>query len=473
MTDTPDPTALSASSLSEALARGTTTAEEAARAYLDRIAALDGELGCYITVCAETALAEAVASDQRRAAGDALGPLDGVPVAVKDNIDAAGVPCTGGVAAYRHRVPQHDAFCVERLREAGAVILGKLNLHEGALGATNENPAFGRCHNPHRRGHTPGGSSGGSAAAVAARLCAAALGTDTLGSIRIPAAYCGVAGLKPTYGLVSTAGLLGLSWTLDHVGPLARTVQDLALLADTLVWFDPAWPDSRPAPPGWSAAIGAERRARPLAGLRVGRPDVVERVACEPAVLDAYAAALEVLRALGAEIVPTAIPGWDPGPTRRAGFLVVEAEGAMAHEAALARDPGGFSPAFRALLEYGRDVPGVRLAKAYRRIADAAHAVDTAFGLGGERLDALVLPTTPQAAFPFDAEAPDSQGDFTAIANFTGRPAVSVPMGLTPDGLPLGLQLIGHHSGEQALLRLAAAFEKAAGVAVPDVSVPG
>ncbi|HYC03744.1 MAG TPA: amidase [Azospirillaceae bacterium] len=456
-----DPTSLSVTELSQALASGAVTSEAATRAYLERIEAMDGELRCYVAVCAETALAEAVASDQRRASGDALGPLDGVPVAVKDNIDVAGVTCTAGMEVYRHRVPDRDAFCVERLREAGAVLLGKLNMHEGALGATTDNPFYGRCRNPVDPARTPGGSSGGSGAAVAARLCAAALGTDTMGSVRIPAAYCGVAGLKPSYGLVSTAGVVSLSWTLDHVGPLARTVQDLGLLAEVLVWFDPAGADSRPAPPGWTALIGPERRSRPLSGRRLGRPDAVDKVGCEPAVLEAYEHALDVLRVLGAEIIPLSIEGWDPGPTRRAGLLISEAEGSMAHEAALADHPEQFSDEFRGMLTYGRDASGLRLAKAYRRILDAAHAVDSAFGLGGERLDALVMPTAPQAAFPFGAPIPPNQADLTAIANVTGRPAVSVPMGLDADGLPLGLQFVGEKAGEQALLRMAASFEAA------------
>ena len=235
---TTDIVALDIAELTQAFDAGKTTSATATNTYLDRIANQNGALNAFITVMADAARQDASASDKRRAEGKALGPLDGIPIALKDNIDVAGVPTTGGIEAYRRSVPEKDADVVRRLREAGAVILGKLNMHEAAHGATTANDAFGYCQNPHKPGFTPGGSSGGSGAALAAGLCAGALGTDTLGSVRIPASFCGIAGLKPTYGLVSTRGVMPLSYALDHVGPMARSCEDLTVMLSVLAGFD-------------------------------------------------------------------------------------------------------------------------------------------------------------------------------------------------------------------------------------------
>lgn len=451
-----DPTALTASEISAALARREFTAVAVAEAFLGRISAEDGAIRSFISVSADQALAAARASDLRRGGGHVLGPLDGVPVGVKDNIDAAGLPCTGGIELYRHRVPQADATCLSRLKHAGAVLLGKLNLHEGALGATNDNEAYGRCENPVKPGYTPGGSSGGSGAAVAARFCPVALGTDTMGSVRIPAAYCGVMGLKPTYGLVSTRGVIPLAWTLDHVGPLARSVADLALFTQVMAGWDADCLESRAAPPGWTAIFQPATGRRPLGDIVLGRPSQVDTVGCQPAMLDAFERALDRLASLGAKIVRVDVPGWDPGRARRGGLLVAEAEAAFAHAAEMDTRPEDFSQGFLAMLHYGRDAGTLRLIDARRRIAEAAHAGEAAFVAGG--LDALVMPTTPQAAFPHGGSVPGNQADLTTLANFTGRPAVSVPMGDDDDGLPLGLQFVGHHFGEAAILRMADAF---------------
>jgi aspartyl-tRNA(Asn)/glutamyl-tRNA(Gln) amidotransferase subunit A len=232
MTD--DLTFLPIGTLSALLDSRSIEAEALTRLCLARTEGLGRPLNCFITLCPDTALAEARAADARSAMGKRLGPLDGIPVGLKDNIDVAGVPTTNGFGGGPLRIPGEDAAVTRHLRDAGVVILGKLAMHEGALGATTDNPHHGRTHNPFRYSHSPGGSSGGSGAAVAAGLCCAALGTDTGGSVRIPASWCGVVGLKPSYGLISTRGVVPLSHRLDHVGPLTRTVADAALLMDTL-----------------------------------------------------------------------------------------------------------------------------------------------------------------------------------------------------------------------------------------------
>ena len=439
-----------AAALALALARGEISSEDATRAFLARIEARDASLRAFLRVMREEALAAARAADARRRAGTARGPLDGVPVAVKDNIDVAGVPTSGGIGHYRDSVAREDAFVVRRLREAGAVILGKLNLHEAALGATGDNPWFGRCENPHRAGYTPGGSSSGSGASVAAGLAAAALGTDTLGSVRVPASYCGTAGFKPTYGLVSTRGVMPLSWTLDHVGFLAPRAADLALLFEACAGFDREWSYARRGP-----RLLEPKRADPanLASLRVGRPAITATL--EPGVAAAWARAVDGLAARGATIVDVELAGYDFSRLRREGLLVSEIEGALVHKDALARDPEGFSPDLRALLAFGAAQTAVRAAQAYRRLADVRVVVRRAFA----GIDAMVLPTTPQAAFPFAAPVPVDQADLTGLANIVGIPAGCVPFGRTADGLPLSVQVVAPAFEDRLVIDLLGTLE--------------
>jgi aspartyl-tRNA(Asn)/glutamyl-tRNA(Gln) amidotransferase subunit A len=437
------------------LAEGRVSAFELTRAYLGRIDRLEGTLNSFVTVMADQALAAASAADARAARGERRGPLDGIPLALKDNIDVAGVPTTNGLAARRHAVAPHDAHVVARLRAAGAVIVGKLNMHEIALGGTTDNPHLGRSANPHRPDCTPGGSSGGSGAAVAARLCAAALGTDTLGSVRLPAAYCGVSGLKPTPGLVSTRGVCPLSFRLDHVGPLARSVRDLGLLLEAVAGYDPDCAESEPARGAPTSAVPDEPDVR---GLVLGRLRNVDTVPMEPDIRDAWDRALALLETLGCQVRDVELPGYDFGHARRAGLLVVECEAALAHAEDLARDPARFSPGVRAMLEYGRDAKAARLVKAERLIALARLAARTALA----HVDALVLPTASQVAFPFSEPAPDHQADLTALANLAGLPAVSVPMGFSGAGLPMGLQIVGRPFTEGTVLALARAYERTA-----------
>jgi Asp-tRNA(Asn)/Glu-tRNA(Gln) amidotransferase A subunit family amidase len=447
---------LSIARLSEMLDAAALDAEALTRQFLDRAEGVGRALNCYITLCRETALAEARAAKERMAAKRRRGKLDGIPVALKDNIDVAGVPTSNGFGGAPYRVPAEDAEIVRRLRAAGVVILGKLNMHEGALGATNDNPHHGRALNPHLVGHSPGGSSGGSGAAVAAGLCCAALGTDTGGSVRIPASYCGVVGLKPSYGLISTRGVVPLSRRLDHVGPLTRTVADAAIMLDVLGGFDPRCPESRRGPDRRYDAVKPGR----LDGVRLGVVGNFTAERVEPAVAAAFVVAIEHLARLGAEIRTVHLPSYDVVKGRRAGFVRVEAEAAFVHGPLYGEAPERFSPEMRSYLDYGTKLPATRLIAADRCIDVAAFELARCL----DEVDAIVSPTAPQAAPAFGGPAPDNAGAFCIVANFAGCPAVSVPMGCNELGLPLGLQVIGALHCDTRVLEIAASYEAAAGL---------
>ncbi len=439
--------------LSELIDLGEISAQTLTRLFLDRADGAGRQLNCYITLSKESALSEAHAAAGRAASKQRLGPLDGIPIALKDNIDVAGVATSNGFGGTPYRVPVEDAEIVCRLRAAGAVILGKLNMHEGALGATNDNPHFGRTINPHREGYSPGGSSGGAGAAVAAGLCCAALGTDTGGSVRIPASYCGIVGLKPSYGLISTRGVVPLSYRLDHAGPLTRSVADAALILGVLAGFDGRCPESRRGPGGY----GVPKSGR-LDGVRLGIIDKFATEPTEPAVAAAFREALDQFSRLGAEISTVAMPSYDMLRGRRALFVRVEVEAAFVHGPLYRKEPQRFSAEMRSYLEYGAKVPATQLIDVDRRIDVAAFELARCL----EEVDAIVSPTTPQAAPKFGGTAPDSAGAFCSPANFLGCPAISVPMGRSELGLPLGLQVIGAMHQDARVLQIAASYEAAA-----------
>jgi aspartyl-tRNA(Asn)/glutamyl-tRNA(Gln) amidotransferase subunit A len=418
---------LSALALRRAFEEGRASVVAATDHYLDRIARLDGQLRAFNDVDAAGARAAAKDSAARVDAGT-VRPLEGVPVAIKANIAVKGLPWHGGIGAYRGRVATEDAEVVRRLRAAGAVILGTTNLHEGALGATTANPHFGATINPHGEGLTAGGSSGGSGAAVAAGLCAVALGTDTLGSIRIPASYCGVYGLKPGNGVVPDDGLIALKAEWDCIGPIARSVEDLALLIDVL---------APPRPAGAPAA-------------RVATLSSTARVSCEREVWAAYRLAADLLEGAGVAVseMGAAI---DHHRVRLAGFVEAARAADAAFGADMAHDPAGFSEAFRGSLAFGRGFAEAARAEGLQALAAAGEAVRAVLQVA----DAILLPTTPQVAFPHAGAAPVSQADFTALANIAGVPAVSLPAGWTGAGLPVGVQLMGRRGGEADLIALA------------------
>jgi len=424
---------------------GRATACDAVAVYLDRIARHGAALNAFLAVAADPARVVAEALDRPRRDGAPLGPLAGVPLAIKDNLDVAGLAATAGIGALRGRTPERDAACVARLRQADAVLLGKTNMDEAAFGAANDNPHFGRCHNPHRPDCTPGGSSGGSAAAVAAGLAAAALGSDTLGSVRIPASYCGCVGYKPTRGSVPVGGLMPLCRSLDEVGVLARSVADCAAVFDAI--RDPV-----------SRAAGALRPE--LAGMSVG---VVGGLDVEPEIAAATDRTATALAACGCTVSRCALEGIDLARVRRAGLLVTEAEGALVHAQLLADPASGISQALRDGLGYGAAQTRERVAQAWELLRDASRRLDSLFA----SFALLLLPTTPQTAFPFGSPVPASQAELTVLANAGGFPAISVPAGWSSGALPLGIQLIGARGSDALVLAAGAACERALGAFPP------
>lgn len=415
------------------LTRGAVTATELTEIYLEAIECFNPALNCYLHVDRAGALAAARAADRRRRANQLRGPLDGIPVALKDNIAVAGWPHTAGLAFRARLVAARDAAVTAGLREAGAVLLGSLNMDEGALGASANNPHFGACHNPLRSGWTAGGSSGGAGCAVRAGLAALALGSDSMGSVRIPAAYCGVVALKPTFGAIPLDGVVPLWSRLDHLGFLTRSVRDLTMLLH--VATNVTEPDAE-------------------GSLTVGVLRLREHVELEPAVATAFEQALQRLESVGYSLIEVDTGVYDPGIARRAGFLL--AERAFAYWLGDQRlVPGALSPSLKKLVDYGARQSAARVEAAQERLAEAVAQATTWF----DHCDVLVSPTTPQRAFALEDVPPNSQADFTAFANFTGCPAVSVPAAHTVDSLPAGVQLVTRPGQDRTLIRIAAQLE--------------
>jgi len=424
------------------------------RAYLERIERLNPRVNAYITVTAEPALAQARALETELAAGKSRGPLHGIPLALKDNIDTAGVLTTAASAVYAQRVPSADAPVVTRLRDAGAVLLGKLNMHEFAYGGTCVISHYGPVHNPWNLDYTPGGSSGGSAAAVAARLCAGALGTDTAASIRFPAACCGVVGLKATHGLASIRGIVPLSVLHDHVGPLARSVEDCALIMDALTGFDPLDDVSIRTERGpLRATIGDS-----VAKLRIGTPRAPFYQGLDPEVAAAVERALGVLRGLTAGTTDVELP--DIGYA----YTVLAAETYEYHAQMLA-DPAKralYTPITLMRIEGGKSVTAPDYIAARRRMTIARNTSDDLF----KQVDVLVTPTfmqTPPTIAAALAGPPSESGMIrnTLPFNVLGIPTISVPCGFTRAGLPIGVQITGPRLGEARVYALAHAYEQA------------
>jgi Asp-tRNA(Asn)/Glu-tRNA(Gln) amidotransferase A subunit family amidase len=417
------------------LARGETSAVALTEAYLDAISEQDQARRAYLHVDAAGARAAARASDARRAQGQPLGRLDGIPVAIKDSLDVSGMPTTAGLAARRGRMADADAGAVARLRGAGAVILGKTALDEGSLGAIGRNAVFGDVPNPRDPTLAAGGSSAGSAVAVAAGLCSAALGSDTMGSLRIPAAFCGVYGLRPTLGEVSTAGLWPALPRLDVVGPLTRSIDDMPMLLQVLDAYDPEDPRSRRrrlplAPPDWEPQ-----------NLRSGLVADLSELGTEPAVRDAVETALARMGAILGRRHSIRLDEFDLARSRRAALLMMEAGIADADP----DDLVGISPQLAEMIDFARGRSAVDYARADRVLDAAVVSTRRLF----ELVDVLLLPTVPLTPPPFGADEPACLADLTVFASLAGCPALSLPL-----GGGIGLQLVGPPGSDLRLLEL-------------------
>ena len=454
----PDISIISLFSARERLLRREFSAVELTEAYLGQIERLNQAINAFITPTPELARRGALEADallMARPSGRELSALMGMPVALKDIFETAGIRTTAGSKFFADRIPAEDAQAVLKLKRSGAVVLGKTNTHEIALGVTGVNPHYGAVKNPWDLSRVTGGSSSGSAAAVAAGMCLAALGTDTGGSIRIPASLCGVVGLKPTYGRVSTRGVLPLSWNLDHVGPLTRTVRDAAVMLAALAGFDPLDPASADIPVG-EYLVHLEDGVR---GWRVALAAGTYVEASDPQVMAGVAEAARVFTDLGAQVEKVDM-SW-LAELALANGRMTQADGAAFHRERLAERPGWFGADVRQRLETGAALTSGEYALARRTQAEGRRRFETFF----EEFDVLLLPTTPIPAPPIEGtraiEAARRLTRFTAPFNLAGLPALSVPCGFTGEKLPIGLQVISTHWGEAKVLQAGLAFEQA------------
>jgi len=465
--------------LAAAVRAGTTTAADALEQHLARVDAREGEIHAFNLVTADAARRDAAAIDATVGRGDDPGPLAGVPVALKDNLCTRGVPTTCSSRILEGWKPPYDATVVERLRRAGAVVVGKTNLDEFAMGSSTENSAFGPTRNPLDTSRVPGGSSGGSAAAVAAGFAAASLGSDTGGSIRQPAALCGLVGVKPTYGLVSRLGLVAFASSLDQIGPFTHTVADAALVLEVIAGHDPLDSTSLPSP------VPPVRRAvdEGVAGMRIGRvSDLPE--GSEPDVLARLDEAFAALERAGATIVDVALPSMQYGLT--AYYLVAPAEASSN----LARYDGvryglrveagdlnatysatrsaGFGPEVKRRIMLGTYALSAGYYDAYYgKALKVRRLIAGDFAAAYSSCDAILTPTSPSVAFPFGDKTSDPLSMylcdvFTIPTNLAGHAAMSVPFRTGAHGLPVGVQVLAPALGEVAMFRVAGELERAA-----------
>lgn len=458
-----------------------TTATALAEAFYSKIEKDDPQIGAYLTLSKERALEQAARMDSLAAKGEKLPPLGGVPVGIKDVMVTRGVRTTAGSKILANYVPPYDCTAVARMEAAGAVVLGKLNCDEFAMGSSTENSAWHPVHNPRDLSRVPGGSSGGSAAAVAADMAVATLGSDTGGSIRQPASFCGVVGLMPTYGRVSRYGLIAFASSLDHIGPLTKTVKDAAIVLQIIAGRDPMDSTSAEVPvPDYIAEL-----EKPVAGLKLGVAKEYFGEGLDSEVRQSVEAAIQKLAKLGCEIVPVSLPHTEYAiPTY---YIVATAEASSN----LARFDG---------VRYGHRASDARtLSEMYRRTRDQGFGAEVKrrimlgtyalsagyydayylkaqkvrtllvrdFEEAFKKVDAIVTPTSPTAAFKLGEKTSDPLAMyladiFTVTADLVGIPGISIPCGETKEKLPIGLQILGKHFDESTILRVAHAYEKAA-----------
>ncbi|MFI5485448.1 Asp-tRNA(Asn)/Glu-tRNA(Gln) amidotransferase subunit GatA [Micromonospora echinaurantiaca] len=486
-----DLTKLTATEIAGLVAAGETSAVEVAQAHLDRIAAVDDRVHAFLHVDAEGALAAARAVDERRAAGERLGPLAGVPVAVKDVLTTKGVPTTVGSKILAGWRPPYDSTIVQRLREAGTVMLGKTNMDEFAMGSSTEYSAYGPTHNPWDLGRIPGGSGGGSAAALAAYEAPLAIGSDTGGSIRQPGAVTGTVGAKPTYGGTSRYGLVAFSSSLDTPGPCARTVLDAALLHEVIGGHDPRDSTSIPQPVPDVVAAAKRGATGDLTGVKLGIVSEFVGEGAEPGVMAAFRESVDTLTKLGAEIVEVSCPNFKYAlpayyliaPSEcssnlarfdgvRFGLRVGDDGNRSLEEVMSLTREAGFGPEVKRRIMIGTYALSSGYYDAYYGQAQKVRTLITRdFTAAFEQVDALISPTTPFVAFPIGARTSDPYqmylADlFTIPTNLYGGPGISVPCGLS-DGLPVGLQVMAPTMADDRMYRVAAALESAVGTFTP------
>jgi len=443
---------LTLASARDALCRREISSLELTDFYLEQIARLNPQVNAYITVTAESAREQAQRADEERARGVDRGALHGIPIALKDLFDTRGVLTTAGSEILRDNIPTDDAEVVTRLKNAGAALLGKNNMHEFAFGVTNQNPHYGDAHNPWALGHITGGSSGGSAAAVAARMCLGSMGSDTGGSIRIPAALCGVSGLKPTYGRVSLRGVIPLSWTNDHAGPIAQTAQDCAWMLNAVAGYDPNDPVSVNMPvPDYSA-----RLYESLRGARFAMPRGYFEDEVNGEILDAVSTAVRVLEDLGALCVEKDLPAGEE--MFQLNRVILRAEAATYHREWLATRAGEYGADVMSRFRLGEAVTAQEYILARRHQVEVHRALQEFF----RDIDFFITPTTRVTAPSLEID-PVSMAmhltAFTAPFDVTGVPAISIPCGFTTDGLPIGLQIVGRHWDEARVLQVAHQYQ--------------
>ena len=442
--------ALTIADAAELLRRKQISPVELTRACLERIEQLNPTINAFITVMHDSALAEARAAEAEIHAGNWRGPLHGIPIGLKDLIDTAGVKTTCGSALFADRVPTDDAHIVQLLKTAGAVLVGKQNLQEFAYGGTSTSSYFGPVHNPWDHERIAGGSSGGSAAAVATGMCFGAIGTDTGGSVREPAAFCGIVGLKPTYGRVSTRGVFPLSTSLDHVGPLCRTVTDTALLLQAIAGYDKSDPFSVDWPvESYTQTLNAHTKSR----LGIVRRPFFDDL--DPEIASAMDEALRVLDQLAADVLEVELP-----PTPAA---VQAPEVYAVHAQNFANSPERYGRWIQERLKQAAKVDLEAYVEARRELDLVRRAIDDVFA----EVDFLITPTTPVPPITIEEAlhmSPDPAGELwlrnTRPFNAYGVPTISIPCGFTRAGLPIGLQIAGPHFGEARLFSFAFAFEQ-------------
>jgi aspartyl-tRNA(Asn)/glutamyl-tRNA(Gln) amidotransferase subunit A len=448
---------LSIAQLGEQIRKQIVSPVEVTQAYLTRVQTLDPTLNSYITVTAERALQEAKAAEEQIRGGTYRGPLHGIPLAHKDIVATKGIKTTCASKVLKDHVPDHDATVIKRLQAAGSVLLGKLNMNEFAT--ITPSPYFGRVNNPWNVDRNPGGSSSGSGAAVAAGLCAGSLGTDTGGSIRIPAAFCGIVGLKATHGRISLFGVTPLSWSLDHVGPLTRTVQDAALLLQALAGYDPRDLGSSDAP----VSDYTTRLTGEIKDLRLGVPTRFFPEYTDPEVRNAFDKAVGVLADLGAKIEAVTLPSLDDAwPLAQ---VIMNGEANVWHEPYLRTQPEDYAPQVRKFLERGKPTLATEYVKAQRARAQFRQEMLEVFA----GIDALLTPGELVPPPPHDARSVNIEGRDTSLLaalisatcpfNLTGQPALTLPCGFTASGLPLALQIVGKPFDEATVLRVGHAYE--------------